>query len=305
MSWITVAILAAATSAVVNCFDKRIMHGYVSSPFTMPLLVGIAQMLLGAGILIFVKNPDGFSLWPYLSAFSSGIFFGFSGLIMIWLMFRNEVSRIVPIVQTFPVFTVLIAFIFLGEQLTIVQLLAILLTVLGGIVVSVRYQPGLAETSLINKSFAPLILSSFLLSVGYLAGKIAVSSLPILITHGLRSLGLVPLFLGFGIRKESVEDVKGLIKRRTIAVPLVAFNELICANCSLLLTVWAISMGPVSLVSAVVSTRSLFLLVYTTILGLISREFLGEEISLVSILLKLLAILMIVAGIGILFLSES
>ena len=305
MSWITVAILAAATSAIVNCFDKRIIHGYASSPLTLPLLVGVFQLLLGAGILIFVKNPDGFSLWPYLSGLSSGFFFGFSGLIMIRILFRNEVSRIVPIIQTFPVFTVIIAFIFLGEKLTVLQLLAILLTVLGGIVVSMRYQPGLRQTSLINTSLAPLIISSFLLSVGYLASKVAVSSLPVLITHGLRSLGLVPIFLAFGVRKESVEDVKRLIKRRTVAVPLVIFNELIAANGSLLLTVWAISMGPVSLVSAIVSTRSLFLLVYTTILGLISKEFLGEEISLVGILFKLLATLMIVTGIGILVLSES
>tara|TARA_Y100000590_G_scaffold308198_1_gene347959 strand:- start:965 stop:1237 length:273 start_codon:yes stop_codon:yes gene_type:complete len=90
-----------------------------------------------------------------------------------------------------------------------------------------------------------------------------------------------------------------------MALPLVMINELIFANCSLFLTVWAISLGPVSLVSAIVSTRSLFLLLYTTILGLIAKEFLGEEISWISVLLKLVATTMIVSGIGILFISES
>jgi uncharacterized membrane protein len=305
MSWINIAVLAAATSAVVNIFDKRVIHGFASTPLTLPLLVGILQPLLGTGILLFVDNPDGFSFWPYASGFASGILFGLSGLIMIWTMFRNEVSRIVPIVQTFPVFTVLIAFVFLGEQLTVLQLLAILLAVLGGIVISMKYESGIREASLINKSLAPLILSSFLLSVAYVAQKLAVTSLPLLTAHGLRSLGLAPVFWVFAIRRESVEDVIRLIKGRTMALPLVIINELIIANCSLFLTVWAISLGPVSLVSAIISARSLFLLLYTTVLGLISREFLGEEISWISVLLKLVATIMIVSGIGILVISES
>ena len=305
MSWITVSVLAAATSAVVNIFDKRVIHGFASTPLTLPFLVAIFQPLLGIIILLIADNPDGFSFWPYFSGFSSGMLFGLSGLIMIWTMFRNEVSRIVPIVQTFPVFTVLVAFVFLGEQLTMLQLFAIVLAVLGGIVISVRYESGISRSNLINKSLAPLILSSFLLSVAYVAQKLAVTSLPLLVAHGLRSVGLAPVFGAFAIRREPIEDVIRLIKGRTMALPLVMINELIIANCSLFLTVWAISLGPVSLVSAIVSTRSLFLLLYTTILGFISKEFLGEEISWISVLLKLVATTMIVLGIGMLFVSES
>jgi drug/metabolite transporter (DMT)-like permease len=66
----------------------------------------------------------------------------------------------------------------------------------------------------------------------------------------------------------------------------------------MLLSLWATSLGPVSLVSALSATSSFFLLVYSTLLGLRFKGLLGEEITRRAIAVKGLAITLIMVGVA-------
>jgi len=64
------------------------------------------------------------------------------------------------------------------------------------------------------------------------------------------------------------------------------------------LTLWALSLGPVSLVTTLVATRSFFVLLYSTALALRFSGFLGEQTSTRALTVKIVSTSLIVAGVA-------
>ena len=66
----------------------------------------------------------------------------------------------------------------------------------------------------------------------------------------------------------------------------------------MVLNLWATSLGPISLVAALSASSSLFLLLYSTLLGLQFRGMLGEQVTPRAVTAKALATILIVIGIA-------
>ncbi|MEK9659035.1 MAG: hypothetical protein VW450_03715, partial [Chloroflexota bacterium] len=76
MSWIVVGMAAAAVSAATNILDKSIIHHYVRTPVTLPLLSGIAQTTLGLILMAIVRVPAEAPVEAVWWALASGVTFG-------------------------------------------------------------------------------------------------------------------------------------------------------------------------------------------------------------------------------------
>ncbi len=297
MSWIAIALVAAAVSAVVNIFDKTVIHRYASSPLTLPLLIGIAQTAVGLTVLAFVRTPPEATAQAVGWAVGSGVLFGLGGQLLIRTLFTQEVSRAIPVYQTFPVFAALIAVVFLDGVVTPLQWLGISATVAGAVALSVRTEAGY-RTLFLHRAFVVLMVASLLTGAAHVTGKAAVDELPVLYTHGLRMLALGVVFLAFNLRPAPIREVTGFVRGRSPALLFVGTNELLTANVSLLLTLWALSLGPVSLVSALVGTRALYVVLYSTGLALVWKGALGEETSPRALAVKVGSTALIVAGVA-------
>ena len=297
MSWIVIALCSAAVSALVSIFDKTVIYRYARSPLTLPLLIGIAQTCVGLVVLASVRVPEG-ATWSAAGwSLLSGALFGLSGLLLMRVLYSQEVSRTIPVIQTAPIFAALIALAFLDETISGLQWAAILATVAGAALLSVRTGRGYG-TMFLHRSFYLLMLSALIAAGGNVAGKAALSELPVLFTHGLRMLALGLVFLASNARPAPWRDVRGYVSRRSPALLLVGANELFVANAGLLLLLWALSEGPVSLVTALVSTRALFVVAYSILLTLTWRGALGEEMSWSAVAVKLGSTALIVAGVA-------
>ena len=88
-----------------------------------------------------------------------------------------------------------------------------------------------------------------------------------------------------------------MIQKRSPGVGLVLVSELGLVNGSFLLLLWAISSGPVGLVTALVSTRSVFVLLYSTTLSLRFKGLLAEKVTSKLIVFKLFSITLIIIGV--------
>ena len=64
------------------------------------------------------------------------------------------------------------------------------------------------------------------------------------------------------------------------------------------LLLWALSLGPAALVTALSGTRALFLVVYSTVLALVWKGALGEITTRGAIMTKLTSTSLIVGGIA-------
>mgnify|MGYP001231296265 CR=1 FL=1 len=295
MSWITLALLGAAVISIANISDKTVIHRYAKHPLTVPLLIGIAGTISGTISFIIAGIPGTATIETNGVALVSGAFWGLSGVIMIRVLFNQEVSRTIPVTQSSPIFAALLSMAFLGEEISWLQWLGILLTVVGSVLISLHIRD--VGTIFLDKSFYLLMLSALAFGASNVIGKYVLDELPVLYTHGLRMLGFGTVFLVFTLRTVSWNEVKGLFNNRSPALVLVGINEFITANVGLLLLLVALSKGPASLVIALMGTRSLFVIIYSTVITLIWQGSIGEQLSLRTILLKTFSGALIVLGI--------
>ena len=303
MSWIVTAVASAAVWGAVNIVDKTLLQNYVRSHVTLQLIIGILQ---GATGLVFVAgfaSADNIATSEAVWAVLAGFLSGFAGLLLLYMLRSQEVTRVVPITQSAPIFAAIIAFLFLDETLTIIQWLAVLVTVAGAVLISVdrdvRYQ-----RFFLNRSFFPLIGASFIMAMGHVVSKVPLDTLSVFLVHGLRSLGISVVLLGASIsNRDARDDLARLIRSRSRGLALVSFSELVLASFAFLLFLWALSEGPVGLVSALASTRSLFILLFSVTLSLRFRGLLGERMTPGVLGVKLASVTMIVVGVGAITLS--
>ena len=299
MSWLIIALARSAFMGLVSISDKVVIHKYCNTPLTLLLLIGITQTTVGTVSLVFSGIPDEATLATTGSAIGSGILSGLAAFFSQRVLYRQEVSRTIPITQSAPIFTALLALLILGESISIIQWGGIIVAVLGcaSISISMNVDSENHRGVVMHRSFYVLMLSAFLFGASTVIGKIALESLPILYTHGLRTITLGLLMLSFSLRPAPYNDIKSLVSARSPAFLLVAVNDFVTAQAGLIMMLWALSIGPASLVGAVSGTRALFTVLYSIGITKIFINALGEDISTGSVLIKLLSTLLIVGGI--------
>ena len=296
LSWIWIALASAAVSSVVSMFDKTVIYRYATTPLTLPLLIGVAQTLIGVVVLAAVRVPASATTSASLLAFVSGLIFGVSGLLLMRVLYHREVSKTIPVQQTAPIFAAILALLFLGESISALQWLAIFATVVGAVALSLRIE-GTSRGIPLDHYFFLMILAAIIFASANIVGKAALDELPVMYTHGLRSLGLGAVFLLAAAREDPVHNVVRFVRERSPALLFVSANELVIANASLILLLWALSVGPASLVIAVAGTRSMFVVVLSTVLALVRKGALGEETTPLAIAVKVGSTSLIVGGI--------
>ncbi len=295
MTWAAIALAGAMLSAFINIIDKAIIHSYARTPQTQPLAIGLTMPLVGASLLLFAPIPTSAPPNAIASALVSGTLYGLGAQILLRILYAQEASRAVPIYQTYPIFTALIAFLLLGETLDPLAWIAILAIVAGAALLTARIGSPRARP-MPNAALLILILGSAIEGASHVLGKAAVDHLPVLTTHALRMLALSAVLLSLNLRPRPLADLKLLVRRRSPALPLIALNQFVVANLGLLMIIWALSLGPAAPVAALTSLRTFFLVAFTIAISLIWRGSLGERTTPRDIALKLSAAALIVAG---------
>jgi drug/metabolite transporter (DMT)-like permease len=290
-------LMSAAVAGLVGISDKTAIYRYARSPLTLPLLIGMAQSTSGIVIIAVAGIPDEATLETTAYAAISGVLFGFGGILGQRILFTQEVSRTVPIQQSAPIFVALMAMFLLNESISLMQWIGIVATVSGCALLSIRFN-STEGSIMLHKSFYILMLSALLIGGANVVGKIALEELPVVYTHGVRMFTLGIIFLTFSVRPLPWADVKSYFLRRSPVLLLVGINEFVTANVAMFLFLWALSEGPVSLVTAVWSTRALFIVLYGIGLATIWRGALGEQISPSTVVAKVLSASLIVAGVA-------
>ena len=296
MSWPVIALSSAAIAGIVHILEKTALFRYIHSPLTLPFLIGLTQLSVGTVLTLALPWPGTPNLYPIGWALLSGALHGLGGLILLRVLFSQEVSRVIPVFLTFPIFAALIAVIFLDERLSLFNWVAILATVAGAILLSVRHDQKYRGLFL-HPSFYVLIVGSAITAGGHVTGKIALDDLSVLNAHGLRALGAACMILLASLRPVAVQEVRDLLRQRSPAIAIVGLDQIL-VSIVLLLILWALSLGPVSLVTAVSSTRALFVLFYSTALALRFRGFLGEQVSVGAVAVKVVSTALIVGGVA-------
>jgi len=299
VDWASVALLSAAVLGLVNIIDSHLVSRRMPSLRAFLLLIGIVHLIYASVLFSLFPLPEGMGIWPVLVAVASGILRTGAITIMLYTMKREEVSRVVPVVYTYPVFVAIMAVPLLGETLYYLQWIAIIIVVAGAVMVSARRSPGGSATWL-GRPLLLLFGSSLLFAMADIASKYALAFISFWNMFWFSALCMSGIFL-LSIRPHIIRQLSNM-KQRNSTIALLAFNETL-APIGIALSFWAIQRGPVSLVSTIIGSRPIFVFIYALIISRVSPMFLEYQPGKAMLALRLIAITMIVGGIAIIYLT--
>ncbi len=293
--WALMALTSAAAFGMVSIVDKRVLSRH---------LPGVSSFLLWGGLTIAVYVPLALYLTgipqgtppKYLAAaFCSGLSLGVSLVLMFQGLRMEEASKAVAIVQIYPVFVALLAAAFLGERLAPLQWVAMALVVLGAILVSLDAVP--AGGSWLPGRGTPLLVASGLFAgLAYFSAKLGLGHLSVWNAFALQQLGVLAVCCFFA-RPRAWRQL-GAALRRPVILALMVVGEGLVPIAASFVAMAATNLGPVSLVTAFLATRPLFVFIYSTALSRTRWSSNDAPMTRSALVLKLAAIAMIVAGVA-------
>ena len=295
MDWVTVSLISAVVFAVVSILDKVILTRYTPSAPTFIVLTGLLQIPGAFIVLIFVPFQS-YSLDVWIIGYFAGFVWGISLVIMFLVMSREDVSRVIPVIATSPVFVAVLATVYLQEDLSVIHWAAIVVTVAGAALISLRWT-GHNQKELLGSSFFLLLLASALVAGGQFLSKVALEEMSVLNLHVLRNVGLGMACMLIPLRPSIIRETRQVLADRK-GTGVLVLNEGIIALVASLLTLWSIALGPVSLVVTVMSTRPLFVFVMSVLLSFGVWKMLEEPLDRGTLVRKMVFTAMIVAGVA-------
>jgi len=263
------------------------------------LPVSIIHIFYALAAAILFPLPTSIGTWPLLVAVVSGILRAASIIILLYIMKKEEVSRVVPVVYTYPIFVALMAAPLLGESLYYLGWLAIIIVVAGAVLISAK-QDATGSTTWLRKPLFFLFGASLLMAMADITSKYALDYISFWNIFWLSTFCQSVIFILASMRPYIFRQLSNM-KQRNSVIALLIFNETL-AVIGVVLQFWALERGPVSLVSTIISSRPIFVVMFALILSRISPSFLEWQPGREALILRLVATAMIVSGIAIIYL---
>ncbi len=316
--WALFALGSSLAFCFVSVCDKRLLSFHLGGVAPLCLWCGICGMLYGSGVLLTMGLPAGVS-WPVsLSPVAAGLLMGGSVVLLFRGLRLMEASRAVAIAQTNPIYVAILAALFLGERISVAQWGGIGLVVAGAVLISVRlYQerpygrigpgasvPSTAVFTLGDRSafYGPaiLLLSALCAAGSFVVAKAALNAdIPVLTVFGMQQATVGAVFFAAGLTggADGWRRLSAAARQPTVLGMLI-FGESLMPAVSILLSVYAYSLGPASLVAAVLATRPLFVFIASTILSRVRWQLLDESLTPQALTVKGVSVIMIVGGVS-------
>lgn len=295
MLWLVVAILAYLILAVVFLVDKHLLISSIPNAKLFAFFVG----MLGIVALLIIPFID-----FYIPDWSQIILSLLAGALFIYANFWFykalrffEASRVVPTVGALvPIFTFLLVYIFSSgkEILSFWHSFAFILLILGSTLITLK------KERVINlRSLRISALAAFLFSLSFVLTKYVYLSQPFWNGFVWMRVGgiFIPLIFLFSRElREELFKAKVSFQKKTAVIFL---SNQAAGGGAFVLQNWAIALAPlvyVAIINALQGIQYAFLLIMVVLLSLKFPKILKEEISQEVISQKIVAILLIGAG---------
>ncbi len=298
MTWVYLMLLATFLWAVSNVIDKILSTNYLRKPIALTATFGIPGLLISFILFLFVGIPT-IPLMNLLAAFLAGVFLMLGIISYLKSLSIEEASRVVPLWHLSPLFTLILAMIFLNEILTAMKYYAFASILIGGFLISTRK---IGKVFHLSPAIAFMLFSSLMISIADVLLKYSYISGIFWGTFLVFSIGISLSSFCLLILKTVRKDLKKVLDaKKYIFISLILLSISFGFTGQLLFNK-AISLGPVTLVSVFVSFQSLFVLLIATFLSIKFPLFIKEAIDAKTIGVKLIAIALMAFGLFLLVL---
>jgi uncharacterized membrane protein len=295
INWVYIAILSAAALATVNVIDSHLLSHRMPSLKSFIIPVSIIYITIGV-VFSFLFPLQPANTIHLAAAVISALLRAFALYPMLELFRKEEVAVVIPVLYAYPIFVAILAIPILGESLTVLEWLAVLMVVAGAIMISIKKTTPDGSSKWNFKVLAILSGCAIMLALSDISAKYALDSISSENLFWMSSICMALVFLALGLRPSSWKQLLSMARLKgTLAI--ITSNEILALT-GIMLSFSAIKLGPVSLVSTVFSTRPLFVVIASFIISRLYPSFLNWQNPRL-IYIRVLAVLMIVGGIAI------
>ena len=260
------------------------------------LFVGGSQGLFGLVVLV-ASFPVGVDFEIIAKALSICMLQAFTLIFMFWMLKREDPSRVIPAMQTSPIYVALLAWAIFGESLTPLQWTAVLLAVGGSVLASVRIG-SLSSNGKVG--FQPIFLllavGALLMASSQLITKSIIDDLSTIHIVSFRGIGLFTVMWIVFARPAALSGLGSFLRQPTRAPWLIIAEGVMPFNGHLLIT-YAIGKGPIALVSALGGARPIFVFSMTALGARFAPGLIYEKFTKADMALKLLSATMVVVAV--------
>lgn len=296
MLWIMTSLATAITISVANIFDSHILSKKLTSLSPYFLTMAVFQILTALIALAIFPFPAAPRWADIMAGIGGGMANAVALVILLNALQKGEVSRVIPVTSSFPIFVALLSMPLLGEVISLTGWLAVLLTVAGAVLISLQIG-GSGQKTKLHKSFLLLLFVALLFSVSNIAYKYAMNTISIWNTFTINGICIGVVALIFSIRKKNLLELKNL-EQRNQKIGLVIGSQSIAAL-GIMLSFIAIRSGPVALVSTIMNIRPAFILIFSLIISRFYPGFITEHMTRKTIMIKIIGIAMITGGVAV------
>jgi uncharacterized membrane protein len=297
MSWLFYSLIAYLLNSVSILVDKVLLRKDVPEPAAFTFFV---SFLSGAAIVLLPFVPLLTAPDLMIIAIGAGLAFTAALYAFYAALQRGEASRVAPLVGGLsPLFVLWLAEPILGEYLPGDRLVAFLLIVAGSWF-AMREKH---ESAVPRPSRAALlgILSAFLFALSHVLSKFVYVNYDFWGGLAWRSLGTILGALLLFVIPQLGPAVRSLSTHARDRAGALFFVGQAAGAVSFILLNYAFTLGSIALVNALAGTQYLFLFGFILLAAIRSPHLLDEHLSRPVLLHKMAGILLISAGLALLF----
>lgn len=289
MLWLIFTLAAVVLWAAGNISDKFVIDKFVKEPL-IPVTIGAVIGALFSILIFLFKGYDSMNLYYIILAIISGGFYMIMGYYYFKAVCIEEISRIIPLFYISNLLIAIFAAIFLGEVLSPIKYLAIVMIIVGAILISVKE---LKEPKFDKGSFY-MLLAAIFTAANMLINKFVLNHAEYWTVYGWNRLGglLFVLPIVYLYRKQIFPALK---TTRKFAFGLMSLSESVNLIAVVFITI-ATAIGLVTVVTGLSAIQPLVVFIFTVILSILFPRIIKEDIDGKTLTQKFIAIILIVVG---------
>lgn len=298
MNWIFLALLAPFVYTINIFLDKYLIEARLTNYRSLPIFSGIVALPVVIFLSIFLK-VEYLGFTDSLLTILSGVFTIWAFSLYLEALIKEETSLIVILMQLTPVIVLTLSYFFLGELITVKQLVGFIFLFLSSILVSFKKDKSKFK---ISKALVFILLADILWAIPYILIKFVSSSTSFSSLIMYESLGVVlgGICLLVFIKIVRNAFLKTITKIKAGDFGLIMMNEGLFLG-GKILTYMAVVLGPAALVAVLGSTQIFYGILLGLILTMIAPKIFKEDLSRNTLIRK--SLLGVMAFVGIILVS--
>jgi len=294
-SWIFIALLAPILFALSTFIDKFVLGRYFKSS-SNALVAYSGLIAIPAVILIYIFKPSVINL-----SFSTAVLIVINSFFYIGYFFpyyaaikRADASSVIPLFQMIPVFNLILAFLILHEKLTLIQLAAFFLIIIGALTLSIDFKK---KFRLRKDVIYFMLLASFIVALNVTFFKLFAISTDFWTTSFWQYLGFLifSIILLLLFKRTRKQFFASFSENKMPIISLNIFNEIINLG-GVIISSYAILLAPIALVSSINGLVPVFVFIIGLALSFFFPRIIKEDTSRFTIIKKIIAIALIFIG---------